>query len=71
MTENGELEGRRERRLAAELRKILSRKIRELLEEHLHLESEIRKWAGELVTGASAPYRLINSKIEEFKENLQ
>jgi LAO/AO transport system kinase len=70
MARDGSLNERRTRRLEIELRKILSAKVHALLDEQLETESRIRQWARELFHGETTPYRLINGKIEEFKESL-
>jgi LAO/AO transport system kinase len=70
MKSDGRLQERRTRRTEIELRKILSAKLHTLLDDRLGMEERIRAWAEELVDGRSAPYRFINTKIEQFKESL-
>jgi LAO/AO transport system kinase len=71
MKESGNLDARRAARLKMELRKILHQKLHEMLESHLEIDDRIDAWIDMLVQGKSVPYRLIQSKIEEFKEGVR
>ena len=71
MKESGDLDARRAARLKLELRKILHQKLHEMLESHLEIDDRIDAWIDMLVQGKSVPYRLIQSKIEEFKEGVR
>lgn len=71
MREAGDLRERRTRRLELELRKILSQKVHELIDGRFEIEKSIPQWAEEIGRGKTAPYTLINTKIEEFKESIR
>jgi len=66
----GRFEEKRRDRLEKEVYKIFSSKVHELLNIHLDIENNLGEWISSILNGETAPYKLINSKLNRFvKEN--
>ncbi|MBW1834120.1 MAG: methylmalonyl Co-A mutase-associated GTPase MeaB, partial [Deltaproteobacteria bacterium] len=66
----GRFEEKRRDRLEKEVYKIFSSKVHALLNIHLDIENNLGEWISSILNGETAPYKLINSKLNRFvKEN--
>ncbi len=72
MEESGLFKERRLKRLALELKRILSSKIEEHVHHFLNTENNLELWLDQLAHRQAAPYQLINKKVKqvlkEFKK---
>jgi LAO/AO transport system kinase len=64
--ENGTLEIKRRKRLAGEIKHILSKKIEEELHKFIKNDTKMDRWIDSIFDGKRSPYVLVNEKFEAF-----
>jgi len=63
---NGQLEQKRKRRIADEIRNIINSKLRERLFRYLSLEHLFQEWTEQVYHKTASPYALVNEELEKF-----
>ncbi len=67
MKGSGQLAGKRKKRIAGEIRSIISGKVFEEVKELLDIKNRLENWVDEIYSKKQSPYSLINRKFKSFK----
>jgi len=63
ISDTGDLERRRKKRIELEIRKILSRKVEEAVHYNLNLENKMKKWVSSVFGKENSVYHIVNSQF--------